>query len=600
MPSNIKFTNQDLENIRATTKYLKPCSRVHHEWDWKQGIGAEQKFDESTNLNFDRNYFDCGNYYFDGIFNVVKFEKGMNLYHGSAMLADYVAEYPLGPDFYNTNDRILPGDLSKQEVMKDYNIQTALTTKHKISPSWYADLHIGEIYSGQIPDKTQQSLITNCTGKCINVYKAKKDIVLLLLDDEYNIAKLYTELEKKGLNAELAMLQQMFNIKGKNSIILTKDKNPFKRFQIDKDRISYRNVDLPFADFLMDNYIKPNGYSGYGATATASSFHGSEFHLEIILSNPPMIVERNLENPYDWQHPNKTPPEGLQEKFLNSMKLFKSYNTNFHSGDLLEHSVWSLLHTEKLLEGQKLFIPEYITNNENMKKIISFASLMHDIGKFHIDGEKNGVTFNDKTNTFVYQSVKLHPEYGYQMVMGKLPIKIYNKENNKVTQETVMFDDLFNAFLPDFVSDKIGYSLFVAYVIRNHWRFGDWLSTIKTSEISLQDCDKFLKMLKCVDGEQYNKYIEENKVLFVIGLIIVSLSDIYGTQPYGINRLSKSVVQELNKCSKYFNFCNRPKKYKGVDLLKLNGGENRVLQITNQLISCLVNMKQQYILCPQN
>ena len=583
------FTENDLEELRQQTQYLSPCRRIKNEWDWKAGEHANERFGGVP--QFERNYFDCGNYFFDGEFNVVKFEKGMTLYHGSAALANYVAEYPIGPEFYKANETIKNGQLSKQDVMKDHSIQTMLTTKNKISPSWYADLHVGKIYSGQVNDPT---LMQNCTGKCINAYKTKKDIILLLLDDDYNIAKLYLEITKQNKIEELKRLETMFGI-NRQSFNKTNDKNPFKRFQINKNRQSRRDIDLPFADFLMEKYIIPKGYSGYGATATPSSVHyGGEFHLEIILSNPPMLLKRDLENPYDWQYSKKQQTED-QKKFFNSMKMFKSYNTDFHSGDLLEHSIWSLLYTEKLLESD--LFPDALKDKEIIKKVISFASLIHDIGKFHSDEELNGVTFNNQTNTFVYRLVDNHPEYGYKMVMGEMPIPIYSIENNQLKTDFLTFKQLFDIFLPELINDidREIYTLLIAFIIRNHWLFGKWLSGIKIN-INEQDYKKFIQDLIHVPGLACHKDFH----LIIISLIIVSLSDIYGTQPYGIERLSKGIVQDVNKCSRYFNFCNRPKKYKGVDLLKLNGGQERVMRITKYLIEYIYNNKPKYtnILCP--
>lgn len=585
------FTENDLEELREQTQYLSPCNRIKDKWNWKAGdIHGDENFEGV--LKFERNYFDCGNYFFDGEFNVVKFEKDMTLYHGSATLANYVAEYPIGPEFYKANETIEKDQLSKQDVMKDHSIQTMLTTKNKISPSWYADLHVGKIYSGSV-NPAEQVLIQNCTGKCINAYKTKKDIILLLLDDEYNIAKLYLELEKQFNKQELDRLETMFGI-NRQSFNKTNDKNPFKRFQINKNRQSYRDIDLPFADFLMEKYIIPNGYSGYGATATPSTVHGGEFHLELILSNPPMLLKRDLENRYDWQYSKKQQTED-QKKFFNSMKMFKSYNTNFHSGDLLEHSIWSLLYTEKLLETD--LFPDEVKDKEIIKKVISFASLIHDIGKFHNDETPDGVTFNNQNNTFVYRSVDKHPEYGYKMVMGEMPIPIYSIENNQLKTDFLTFKQLFDIFLPELINDidREIYTLLIAFIIRNHWLFGKWLSGIKIN-INEQDYKKFIQDLIHVPGLACRKDFP----MIIISLIIVSLSDIYGTQPYGIERLSKGIVQDVNKCSKYFNFCNRPKKYKGVDLLELNGGDQRVRIITRNLIEYIYNYKSnyRYILCP--
>lgn len=75
-----------------------PCGQLTGEWNWKSG----DYYIDTTQAGYPitRNYFDCGTYFFDGTFNVVKFPKGMTLYHGSGMLANAVVEFPVGIDYY--------------------------------------------------------------------------------------------------------------------------------------------------------------------------------------------------------------------------------------------------------------------------------------------------------------------------------------------------------------------------------------------------------------------------------------------------------------------------------------------------------------------
>lgn len=67
-------------------------------WNWKSG---DQYLGSIGQLKIPFNYFSCGTYYFDGSFRVVKFPKGMILYHGSGAIANAGVEFPLGKDFYD-------------------------------------------------------------------------------------------------------------------------------------------------------------------------------------------------------------------------------------------------------------------------------------------------------------------------------------------------------------------------------------------------------------------------------------------------------------------------------------------------------------------
>ena len=76
---------------------ITPCGALNDKWDWKNGESYTDTNIEGGRTQIIRNYFDCGTYFFDGNFNVVKFPKGMTIYHGSFPLANAVVGFPVGP-----------------------------------------------------------------------------------------------------------------------------------------------------------------------------------------------------------------------------------------------------------------------------------------------------------------------------------------------------------------------------------------------------------------------------------------------------------------------------------------------------------------------
>ena len=148
-----------------------------------------------------------------------------------------------------------------------------------------------------------------------------------------------------------------------------------------KKRRSYREVDLPFADWLC-TYI-PEDYAGYAANTPVEKKQ-RYFHLEFMFCNPLKWLKRNLANPLDWQHSNlKNAPVEIA-LLLDQMALYKSTNVDFHAGNLLEHSIWSLLFAEQLV----LNTPKYGIPDLDIQKKIAATAFIHDIGKMAPNSER--------------------------------------------------------------------------------------------------------------------------------------------------------------------------------------------------------------------
>ena len=52
------------------------CNKL--KFDWKKGLDGKLNV---GNFKLPFNYFECGEYFFDGVFNCVKFQKGISVYY---------------------------------------------------------------------------------------------------------------------------------------------------------------------------------------------------------------------------------------------------------------------------------------------------------------------------------------------------------------------------------------------------------------------------------------------------------------------------------------------------------------------------------------
>lgn len=493
------------------------------------------------------NYFSCGTYYFDGEYQVVKFPKGMQLYHGSGELANANVEYPAGIDFYKPHKMGTRSDINHSALMKDVVNQPDQsvefeTTKCclKVSPSWFGTPKTAEVYSLQNPKFAQ-----TCGDKCVSVYELKKDCIFFLLDNNFNIWRLLNNPNVPTKNKE--QLRFMFDL-----TILEADysETEFGNITIKrKKRRSYRNVDLPFTNWLC-TYI-PQDYAGYAANTPVEK-KKMFFHLEFMFCNPFKWLKRNLANPIDWQHSNLNGAPVEISLLLDQMAIYKSTNVDFHAGNLFEHSVWSLLFAEQLV----LNTPKYGIPDLDIQKKIAAAAFIHDIGKM----APNSVHITKRSHDCVYFSVPDHSQIGGDYIRGTRPLPILDKNMKQI-----------GSFKIYNLMSELGFGQedlpVLAKIIDLHWEFGNYIQ-------KWQDYDD----LKTVDA--YIDHVGSNEsFVFFYTLVVVSVADVLASQPYGMNNLTA----ELNHHSRFFPFIsNVPKKYRGGNLAdataqKRNAFAERVL-----------------------
>lgn len=542
----------------------KPCERIPG-WDWKKG-----EFHSDTTIEghaLKRSYFDCATYYYDGVFNVVKFPKGMTIYTGSGNLANANVEYPVGIDFYKPFN-MGPGDSStplKQfdPINQNQSIESLLSDSFEISPGWFADPITAKGYSAD-PNSSKFSQV--CGDKCLCAFVLKQDTIMYLLDDAYNIAKLFSSDVSVVEPSIKDALEKMFNITDQTPT-RTNSEDPFQRFIYTKSRSSHREIDTLFAKWACKNIVGLHGYGGYCATYQYSQLHGGAFHLEFILCNSLKWLKRDLTNPIDWQYnPVPQPPE--YAKYMAQVDLYKTANVNFHAGNLTEHSIWTLLFTEKLLKG----IPAGL--DASIMKLIGFTAFVHDIGK--VAPNDRGIQVNNIRKQFVYFDIKEHPTIGSDYILEKIPFPMLNPDLTPMNGEKLHMKTLFEEFeIPYNVINRV----FVATIVELHWIFGNdvvraYNENERTYDVFMKLVEKYTKRVWIVFNKYYPLYSKrmdaERKSIYTMtltGVIMVSIADVLGSQAYGINRLESPLTGPLNKRSELFPFIsNVPKKYRGSNL----------------------------------
>ncbi len=569
-----------------------PCKDLVPNWNWFNG---DVFTDNTTSVTFTRNYFDCGIYMFDGTFNVVKFPAGMTLYHGSANLANGVAEFPVGLQYYTEFDMSDPTNnilikQSKPELLSvaassEETIETIISESIPITAGWYADPSVAFSYSAQ---GMVDPLKTICKGKCVNAYVLKKDITMMILDDDYNIAKLLLSPDSVVPENKKQELQAMFQLTSRTPLRTNSD-NPFDRVRYPmKARKSVRAWDLPFAEWTCKNVVDLQGYAGYAATSQHSQAHGGKFHLEFIFCNAFKYLKRDLTNVHDWQV--KRPATGVVGEFMNQLGLYESTNVDFHAGNLLQHSIWTLLFAEKILQTNEIQM-NFSKNTEfvqHLSRFTAFCAFIHDIGKMSIDNVK----VNNKRNKFIFFAIPDHPTIGANYIQEGIPI--YDQDLN--AKGTITYDQLVLGFNLPYATQSPWKEIAFA-VLRLHWEFGDTLRRFNLTDkteaqamtFGMEFVEKALSVYSPPTGNSDSLTIIYS---YIYILLVVSVADIRGALPYGKNRLKESSVTtiELNKSSSFFPMItNMPRKYRGGNVRKISDLDTTGITLANFILNSVLS-----------
>lgn len=475
------------------------------------------------------NYFSCGKYFFDGYFNVVEFPAGVSIYHGSKPLPRANVRFPVGIPFYQPHEFGTRSTVPNvtQEVVNNHNstVEEVLSEYIPVAPVWFANPRTSMLYA-----KSPNNMFA---------FKFKKPSKFLLLDDNFNIAKILFD---PGVDETVKYyLRLMFTLPtgvdvkpssseyGKIKFVSGVFKGEDK-----KARKSVFSWDRAFADWMCKSF--PDTYVGY--CANVQVVNGKpHFHLEFMSCNPFKHIERDLGNIVDWQYntiySTPSPANDIIHQYVEQMSYYTSTNVDFHSGNLLEHAVWSLLFAEDLM--RKPIGKIYQIENPYIKRIIASTAFIHDIGKMA------PWECAKREHDLVYFAIKTHPKIGKDYINGVIGLPILSRN----MEETGGYMDI-NQLLNTLGVNADNFDI-VADLVGQHWDFGLYLKAF--AEGDSNSADKFINFIG-----------RERSFEYFYALLIVSMADVMAAQPF-IGGDGENVKSEF-----FPSITNLPKRYRGSNL----------------------------------
>lgn len=497
------------------------CSTVK---DWKNNIG------NFVINGIDRDYYDCGKYYFDGRYNVVEFPAGMSVYHGSVNLAMANVELPLN-DFYSKAPHYTEAQRSKLRKSTDSeDHKKAVEDIFDNAPvnGWFGHYQLAHYYAS-VEGSHGPAQGRYCGKSCVFAYKLHRNIKLILMSDSFNIASIISnetlsEDEHKAMITDYNFDPQQAKVNG---------------LYDPRDR-----VELPFmiTSSRTTGYLTPKAlcriaklykYDGFGHFRTPQfglGGHSGTRNAEIVTCNPKAIFIRDTNNPLDWQHNRHIVPKGMKE-IIKTMKQYHTSNVDFHGGSPYNHSLWTALWTEyQILNNSRWWNQaQYIAKNHSANAYLAklewlsvISAFMHDIGKFGDDVK----WFYDKPK---------HPSVGSKYLLGQTKFVMHNGKS--VNLYKLLRDDGYD-------EEDIKY---MAWIAAAHYDFGN---TLKNNDLTEKGAEAFLETV-CRRMSEFDMYYQSDihMILVILSLINISVADVRSTKPpsnlYNFSAV-ESIINEGN------------------------------------------------------
>lgn len=564
----------DIEKLLDKIQHIPDPSETCRTDPWKKLTTSWKDLD-----NKERYYFDCGKYYFDGMFNVISFPKGMSLYHGSMALAYYNVSYPLGISYFDVkNDwlgknelNVLRGD---SKIFTNKIKDDIIKKNEPIDLGYYGDQGVASAYSS-ITMKVQGT-DKQCGSNCTFAFKLIKDAIFIDLYDPYNIFKLLYSSNKFTLSPiSKQTLEKLYKITGINNFTDLREKfkpgelnvpkeqypliqqafHPFRRFLMESVRNTLRTSDYLIPKELLKTII-PDGYAGFcnpKTVYTEGNLIGQYRFAELVFGKTVLdYLERDFSNKLDWQYFDTKRLFGEIGKLIQDFKRYKTYNINFHQGDLYQHSVWTALYIQQQFIKSTEWVHGIYFDKASMCVIAGF---LHDIGKA---GDL----------TFMFYDKPIHHEIGFEYIMNS---RIYKIDDVQILDIPTL--------LRDVNQDTELNQILIAFLTLCHWSFGDHIRKLKDDMSNLQDIAKeYIQDIKNKWNSKITTYSFPGKEwqpsLFAM-IILISVCDIMATSAYTnpekfddlTNKLAtnpKLVINDLNEILiEYPYITNVPKVHRG-------------------------------------
>lgn len=360
--------------------------------------------------------------------NIVNIPENIKLYHGSAGLAKSLILMPLGKVYFDTLKK--DGPTSEEIYLANVDINEFLSQFGIPIPAWFSDPHVASTYSCQSsipvlgndnccePKRTIVGFEED-VAPCVLAFNTTREITMIIIEDSYNIEYIKKEflnltdnevnmIQKKisiftdiKLNRQI-LINYLANFIGFNyedimnwALIRTRCEGElfesYKHYKIDTrelvkyNRKSDRSWDIPLTVALCFIFNKNNLIlDGYANNNTYTKSMDNYFHLEFTFCNAASGLERDYENPIDWQYNSNVIRTPVKVKnYISEIKKYKVLNYKNYSGNLYENAIWTLLMTEHIINNNPILFEEWIVKkpvsivNDSYKIIISLVSFLY-------------------------------------------------------------------------------------------------------------------------------------------------------------------------------------------------------------------------------
>lgn len=546
----------------------------------------------------------------NGQYECVNVQKGSVVYHGGGAMKANV-ELPIGTAYYSPDEPVLTKsarDFLANDIMPGEEREKFLND--------ILDKNVTYAYFGPLETAKGYSVRADamCGVNCLGSFVFKRDILALDISNEYNIYKLlYAPDSVLGVDPDArTFFGAAYGIEDTSMAAIPKYwdlSTPDSPKLINYVRYSLRNdpnFDGPIIEGRNQYFILPilliiakmNGCDAlYNGLFYNPSLPELKRGPELIIGNAHDVLDRNYEDPVDWQtrvHIEEILSQPNLNQIYKTMLQYKTLNIDFHAGDLYAHSIWVALYTQKRLlsvygnTGQDKWAAQLVSAvfdlgspapDKDYELICKFAvigAFLHDIGK--IGGG------------YIYYDKKEHPRIGMEYLSNHAQMSL---ANGKKLNPDELFEELSQKGDIDARFRQL-FMIFIWGIVLFHWDFGYHLSLTKNGIPYETSAGNYIKKI----WKWWSETIQANGVgeyqkmfsIFIIVLIIVSICDVQGSQVFhnsniGINQRLVVGIKGLP---------NAPKQHKGGKKFEDFDIENSGFSLFKEIIRQLGNKKRHY------